>query len=290
MSKQKQRQSAKRQPKQHGPRQQPQRPSTRPAERSLRVLWLPGAGIVLIVAIAIAIFVLIRPSQSPPHPSPSGSAAAGLVTQLGGIPLGELDQVGPGTSTSSRFQHVSEPPLSSGGKPQLLYIGADYCPFCAGERWAMIVALSRFGSFSDVSPITSAEGGYPTFSFHGSHYTSSYLSFVGKEALDQNHNQLDALTTAESNIEQKYASGFPFLDFGNHVVFAGATFDVTVLGSLSWQQVIDALHTPRSPQAQGILGSANLLTAGICQLTGQQPANVCADPMIQDLEKQFPTG
>ena len=43
---------------------------------------------------------------------------------------------------------ITGAPLTSGGKPEMLYIGAEYCPYCAAERWAMIVALSRFGTFS----------------------------------------------------------------------------------------------------------------------------------------------
>ena len=63
----------------------------------------------------------------------------------------------------------------------MLYEGAEYCPFCAAERWAMVMALSKFGTFwglkltnssvSDFAPDTA------TFSFYGSTYTSKYLAF-----------------------------------------------------------------------------------------------------------------
>ena len=39
-------------------------------------------------------------------------------------------------------------PLSSGGKPEVLYVGTEFCPYCAAESWSLIVALSRFGQFS----------------------------------------------------------------------------------------------------------------------------------------------
>lgn len=38
---------------------------------------------------------------------------------------------------------------------------------------------------------------------------------------------------------------------------------------------------PRNPlpaRAPVILGSANLVTAAVCRITSQQPANVCANP------------
>ena len=61
------------------------------------------------------------------------------------------------------------------------YIGAEYCPFCAAERWALTVALSRFGTFSGLAGThSSSTDVYPdtqTLSFYGSHYTSPYLDF-----------------------------------------------------------------------------------------------------------------
>ena len=35
-------------------------------------------------------------------------------------------------------------------------MGAEYCPYCAAQRWAMIVALSRFGTFSGLTTVHSA--------------------------------------------------------------------------------------------------------------------------------------
>jgi hypothetical protein len=35
------------------------------------------------------------------------------------------------------------------------------------------------------------------------------------------------------------------------------------------------LHNPSSPVAKGADGSANLFTAAICQITGNQPGSVC---------------
>lgn len=275
-----------------GKRKQPpprKRPVPKAAEPEGVPRWLPGAVIVVVVAIAIVIFVFAKPGSKPPPPNPTGSAAVDLVGGLAGIPATELDQVGRGTAGSSRFTRVSEPALRSGGKPEVLYIGAEYCPYCAGERWALIVALARFGTFTGVTPITSSEGNIPTFTFHGSSYKSDYLVFRPVEAADGKGNPLDKPTAAESALEQKYASGIPFVDFGNRMVFDGATYDISPLQGMAWEDVLLKLNQSSSAPAQGILGSANLITAGICQLTGQQPGNVCSDPVIQGLEKQLPT-
>jgi hypothetical protein len=61
------------------------------------------------------------------------------------------------------------------GKPLVVYIGAEYCPFCAAQRWPLVVALSRFGTFSGLSVTRSAsEDVFPdtaTLSFHSASYT-----------------------------------------------------------------------------------------------------------------------
>jgi len=30
------------------------------------------------------------------------------------------------------------------------YVGGEYCPYCAIQRWALLVALSKFGSFTNL--------------------------------------------------------------------------------------------------------------------------------------------
>lgn len=40
------------------------------------------------------------------------------------------------------------------------------------------------------------------------------------------------------------------------------------------------LADTNSPEAQGILGAANVTTAQICALTGDQPSDVCTAPGV----------
>jgi hypothetical protein len=75
--------------------------------------------------------------------------------------------------------------LTANGKPLVVYVGAEYCPYCAAERWAAVIALSRFGTFSGLGQThSSSTDVYPntaTLSFHGASYTSQYLQFQGVE-------------------------------------------------------------------------------------------------------------
>jgi len=58
------------------------------------------------------------------------------------------------------------------------------------------------------------------------------------------------------------------------------------LSGKSWSQVAAALHDPSTTIAQDADASANYLTAGICQLTGNQPATACTSA-VQALEPQL---
>jgi len=51
---------------------------------------------------------------------------------------------------------VSGTPLTSSGKPEALYIGAEFCPYCALQQWRLGVALSRFGAFSKLRTVHSS--------------------------------------------------------------------------------------------------------------------------------------
>jgi hypothetical protein len=175
----------------------------------------------------------------------------------------------------------------------MLYIGAEWCPYCAAERWAMAVALSRFGTFSPLKGIHSSSSDvYPstaTLTFYRSTYTSNYLVFTPVEKQDVNKNLLQPPTAAQQALWSKYlppGDAYPFIDIGNRFL-AGATYDPGVLAGLSWSQIAAALHDPSSPVAQGAVGSANLFTAAICKITGNKPASVCTTPPVSTLASQI---
>ena len=86
-----------------------------------------------------------------------------------------------------------QPPLTgdldrSRGAPGF-YLGGEYCPFCAAERWPTIIALSRFGTWSELGNTASSTHtgeiyqGTPTFTFLKAHYSSTVpVLLLGVEA------------------------------------------------------------------------------------------------------------
>jgi hypothetical protein len=174
----------------------------------------------------------------------------------------------------------------------MLYIGAEFCPYCAAMRWSMAVALSRFGTFSPLRGIHSSSTDVypstPTLTFYKSSYASRYLVFTPVENETVTQAPLQATTPEQQAIWDKYdANSYPFIDFGNKYLITSPIYDPGVLAGKSWSQVAAALHDPSSPVAQGALGAANYITAAICKLTGNQPASVCTAAPIPAVQAKL---
>jgi len=214
-------------------------------------------------------------------------APAEVSRAVASVPASVFDAVGIGTTKLAPAK-IDAPALTADGKPQVLYVGGEFCPYCAAQRWPLAVALARFGTFEDLGETTSAPSpevypGTATLSFHGTSFTSDYLEFTAKEIYDRDHQPLDTLTDAEQKVLSTYdappytqtSGSIPFIDFGGGRVIAGAQYDPAVLTGSSHAQIAAALSRPSSPIAQAVIGSANVLTAAICEQTKGQPATVC---------------
>lgn len=189
----------------------------------------------------------------------------------------------------------------SGGDP--IFPLAEFCPYCAAQRWGVIVALSRFGTFSHLSETTSSAidiyPSTPTFSFYGSSYTSPYIDFVPVETTtnqpdgDGGYTPLQTPTAAELQIVNKYDAspyitqpgGIPFMDIGNKYLALEPGYSPQILAGQSWRQIASSLSNPSSPIAKDIPGTANYLTAATCMATNQQPASVCQAAPIPAIEQ-----
>jgi hypothetical protein len=270
-----------------------QQAAARRAE-SRRRLLLAGGAVIVVIAVVV-VFIVIKAGQN----SGSGNTSAEPVTgtaltasvrsNVTTVPASTLNAVGTGSVlssgiTSTPVTKVSGAPLTSGGKPEMLYIGAEFCPYCAAMRWSMAVALSRFGTLSPLRGIHSADKpevypGTATLTFYKSSFSSKYLTFTPVENQTRTHAALQDTTSQQQAVWARYEPGgtlgYPFIDFGNKYVITGPIYDPAVLKGLSWQQVSADLRTPSSPVAQGVLGAANFITAAICKTTGGQPGDVC---------------
>lgn len=249
----------------------------------------------IIVAFIIAIVILKNVTSPNLKPTPANQ---GVLQQLTGVGASTWETVGTGGVPNPFTTRTGQPALKgSNGLPEFLYIGGEYCPNCAAERWAMINALSRFGTFQHLSQLISYEENIHTFTFEGSSYTSKYIDFVPREIAGNttdntgNYVTLDRLTSAQQSLFNQYDNQgtIPFVDIGNKYTLAQASYSFTVLQdshgiSYDWSAIAGALSNPNSSITQSIIGTANYLTAAICSVTNQQPGNVCDVATIQQIE------
>jgi thiol-disulfide isomerase/thioredoxin len=261
-----------------------------------RRMLLAGGSIVVVLAVVVAFIVIKlnsgKPATTTPASSVTGTALpASVIKDVTGVSASTLNAVGAGSVPafiSAPVTALKGSPLTQNGKPEMLYIGAEFCPFCAAMRWSMAVALSRFGTLSPLHGIhSSGTDSYPntaTLTFYKSSYQSKYLVFTPVENEKIDHSPLQSTTAAQQQIWNKYdANSYPFIDVGNKYMFQ-YIYDPQVLQGKTWSQVAAALHDPASPIAQGADGAANYLTAAICKITSNTPAGVCTSSAITALE------
>jgi len=283
-----------------------QQAAARKAETRRR-LFLAGGSVLAVIAIVVGLIVA-KTVGSGSATSGGGTATAAEVSQVSDkittVPASTLNAVGAGTGVSHLMPTQGNPAtLTSGGKPEILYVGAEYCPYCAAERWAMVVALSRFGTFSNLKLIhssgTDVYPNTPTLSFYKSSYTSQYLDFEPvewygtKPAAQQGaYKTLQVPTSAQMALFTKYdappyvqstnqSGSFPFVDIGNKYLVIGAQYVPSNLAHLSWAQVATDIRDPSSAVAKEIDGTANSITAAICKVVPNAPAAVCNSPAAQ---------
>jgi hypothetical protein len=269
------------------------------ARRKRNVLIASTSVVVVLAVLAVLIGVRLGGSGTKAVKAdqltlPPAAQTATITSMATSVPVAVLTSVGAGTADNAPHA-VNAPKLMLNGKPEVLYVGAEYCPFCAAQRWPLVVALSRFGSFHGLGLTeSSSDDVYPnthTFTFAGSTYTSGYLSFVPVETQTRQAKPLETLTAAQKALVLRYdlpgtqqQGAIPFTDFGGERVGSGSMFPPTLLHGLDWSQIASSLDKPTTPTAKAIDGAANTLTAVLCRLTDNQPRAVCDSPLIARLE------
>jgi hypothetical protein len=264
--------------------------------------------LIIVAIVLLGSLVLVRDNFSPtssPTTETFNPAPSSLVSTLASVPASVYDTVG----VSSPAAPVTPlRPTTGGGdapvwlatvndgppEPVVFFYGAEFAPYAAAERWPLVLALSRFGTFHQLglmqSSPTSAFADLSTFTFYDSSYTSKYVDLESVErysSLDPTgarYLSLQIPDERESAAVASYGSGantFPLLDVANRYVLDGASFTPDVLIGLSQDQIAGDLTSPASPLTQAVVSAANQITASICAVDGQKPANVCQSRGIE---------
>jgi len=279
--------------------------------RGMLIAW-GAVALVVVIIVVVVIVAVTGNSNSNSTATPVTATPAGVLRDVANVPASVFNTVGV-TSTipvSKPIVSAGNPPMTlQGHSPAVLYYGAEYCPYCAAERWPMTVALARFGTWSNLqitgsSKIDTAPD-TKTFSYHGASLESPHIFFKGVEqytnvplADGKGYGNLDTPTKEEGKILSTYTTSkflpnastgggisFPFVDINNSMLISGASYDPNVLAGLSWAEIAGNLTDPTNQVTQAIIATANYMTAGICQATKGQPGDVCTSSGVQAAAK-----
>ncbi len=217
------------------------------------------------------------------------------------------------------------PDFMVNGKPSVIYLGSITCIFCGENRWAIALALSRFGNFSSLYKGYSSfgDGDLPTLywapeyynksaTVFGNFYTSKYINFISVEdnlpiTAGFNLNPISTMqqrANATNNtaymdamafiISTKDFAGTPFTIWGPYVV-SGA--DAVVFGNstptnstfplarMTHAQVLAQFANPNDQFAWSEYAAADYYVALLCKGMNNT-APVCGLSAIQGLESK----
>jgi hypothetical protein len=259
-------------------------------------------GLIIIAIFLLGTLVLVRDNFSPassPTTETFNAAPSSLVNTLASVPASVYDTVG----VSSPTEPVTPlRPTTGGGnaplwlatlnggppEPVVFFYGAEFAPYAAAERWPLVLALSRFGTFHQLglmqSSASTAFADLSTFTFYDTDYTSKYVILESVERYSSlnptgaRYLGLQVPDARQSAAVASYGSGadsFPLLDIANRYVLDGASFTPGVLVGLTQDQIAGDLTSASSPLTQAVVATANEITASICSVDGQKPGNVC---------------
>ncbi len=172
-----------------------------------------GAFVILAVVVIVLITTVFGSNGSvsgdpgyvpPPHADTAVTDALARVTPAQFQAAGDASALGkiPTKPSSTGLVQLDGPKLTgSNGLPQIVYLGSEYCPYCAATRWPFIIALNRFGNFNGLLLTTSSPldiyNKTPTLTFLRAHYTSPYIDLDTTEELSNNCPKKDVQVNSE---------------------------------------------------------------------------------------------
>jgi thiol-disulfide isomerase/thioredoxin len=247
-----------------------------------------GLAMVALVIAAVVVLFLARGGGSDGGEATVSAAATGP-TSAGSPPLSGAESIALG-----QVHRQSGEALLDGGKPLVFFMGAEWCPFCASERWGLVKATSRFGKWSGLRELLSRNGqdyfpSLPTYDLAGARYSSPYINLRHIEVATVDGDPLQKLGAFEGRLVDEYdkLGGVPFLfasgPGGRYTVDLG--YSPGLLEGRTFAELRKDVATGAPTEAvEAIDAQADAITALICKLDGKQPASVCANGTIPAIE------
>ena len=291
------------------------KPAAAGAGSSRTGLYIAWGAVALVVVIIGTLFIVNATKSNTQDLSytPVTPAPAQVVHDVTTIPTSTWDKVGVSdTSVAKPTVLTGQPDMSLNGKsPAMLYYGAEYCPYCAAERWAMAAALARFGTWSNLQITASShvdvDADHPHLQLPRCHARQPVHHVQGDRAVHEHpgvgkprsvHQPPEPDQGGESDPGQVQLLQVPARTAAptgrsrsrswtstTSLLFSGASYDPQILAGLTWTDISGSLSDPTNPVTQAILTTGNYMSAGICNASHGQPGSVCTSSGVQAAAK-----
>ncbi len=265
-------------------------------------------GLVILAIALLGTLVLVRDNAAPGSSSTVetfNGASPSLLSMLK-VPAPVYNTVGVTSPTN-----LVTPPQETGSHqaweasvdngpalPVVYFYGAEFAPYAAAQRWPLVMALSRFGTFSRLglmqSSATTAFPDLSTFTLWDVDYSSRYVYLQPVERYSSLNptgggyltlQKPDARQSAAVAQYSPNADTFALTDVANQFVLSGSGFSPAVLDGLTQDQIAGDLANSAAPLTQALVTAANEITATICAVDGQKPGAVCQSRGVQEADE-----
>jgi len=190
-----------------------------------------------------------------------------------------------------KFVEVSKDAIKRDGKLFVFFMGAEYCPYCAAERWAIVRALQKFGQWSGLNQTMSAARdeqflNLPTYDFTEATYTSTHIEFVSRETKDREFKPLQKLLKTEEKLLHKYnpKKEIPFILIGGRFMQIGSGFTPKIFIGHTFRQTETELKKSESEIRKTIDEEASCIAALLC--VSGLPPELCKETGLAELVAQ----
>ena len=260
-------------------------------------------GLIVVAIVLLGTLVLVRDNSAPGTSSSTVEtftpASSSLISAMASVPASVFDSVGVnapttpvtplqptgGAGTPAWLATVNlGPPL-----PVVFFYGAEFAPYAAVQRWPLVLALSRFGTFHElgdhaVEPDDRVREPLDLHVLEGlllepirDPRVGGALQLVEPDRGERTSASRPPMPGRPRPIAS-YGAGantFALLDVANRYTLNGSSFSPAVLAGLTQDQIAGYLTSPASPLTQAVVTSANEISAAICSTDGEKPAAVC---------------
>jgi len=190
-----------------------------------------------------------------------------------------------------RFVEVSNDTVRRAGKLFVFFMGAEYCPYCAAERWAIVRSLQKFGQWTGLKQTISAARdqpflNLPTYDFTEAVYNSPHIEFVAREVKDRDFKPLQKLLKTEETLVRKHnpKKEIPFLLIAGRFMQIGSGFPPKIFIGHTFRQTETELKRADSEIRKTIDDEANVITALLC--VSGLPPELCKEAETVELVTQ----